>query len=115
LYKRQIDDLVSLAQEALHSIKMHKIPSFVLKIDLSKAYDKVKWTFLRLALIKLGMNLITVNWIMGCIESVSFTILINGSPFKFFHSSRGLHKGCPLSPFLFLIVAEDLSRLIQDD
>jgi hypothetical protein len=94
---------VSLAQEALHSIKVQKIPSFVLKIDLSKAYDKVNWTFLRLALIKMGMNLITVNWIMGCIELTSFTIvLINGAPSKFFVPQEGSVKDSLYHPFSFL-------------
>jgi hypothetical protein len=51
---------------------------------------------------------------MSFISSSSFVVLINGSPSKFFHSSRGLHQGCPLSPFLFLIVAKGLSKLIQN-
>jgi hypothetical protein len=74
---------ISLAQEAFHSIKVSKISSFVLKLDLSKAYDKVNWTFLRLALIKMGMNLTIVNWIMGYIELTLFVVLIMGS-LKFF-------------------------------
>jgi hypothetical protein len=62
----------------------------------------------------MGMALLVVNWIMGCIESVSFTILINGDPSKFFRASRGIRKGFPLSPFLFLIIAEVLSRMIKE-
>ena len=63
----QILDAVSLAQEALHSIKKEKQKDFSLKLDLSKAYDRVSWTFIRLILIKLGMNMEMVEWIMGCI------------------------------------------------
>lgn len=61
MFKRQIHDAVSLAQEGFHSIKTLKIPSIALKIDLSKAYDKVCWIFIRLALIQMGMNLHSVN------------------------------------------------------
>jgi hypothetical protein len=60
-----------------------------MKLDLSKAYDKVNWTFVHLALIHNGINLSTVNWIMGCIESSSLIVLINGSPSSFFRRSRG--------------------------
>jgi len=45
---------------------------------------------------------------------VSFAILINGAATKFFHAQRGLQQGCPLSPLLFLLVAEGLNRYIKD-
>ena len=49
---------------------------------------------------------------MACITSPTFSILINGSASHFFHSERGLRQGCPLSPLLFLLVIEALSRLL---
>jgi hypothetical protein len=75
---------VALAQEALHSIKLSKQEVVILKIDLSKAYDWVSWTYLRLILLQLGMNVNIVNWIMGCVQSISFVVLINGTPSNFF-------------------------------
>jgi len=62
----------------------------------------------------MGMNLTTFNWIMGSIELASFFVLINGSLSSFFLSSRGLQQGCPLCPFLFLIVVEALSKLFEN-
>eukprot|EP00253_Pinus_taeda_P017096 PITA_17096 len=43
----------------------------------------------------------------------SYAVLINGATSSFFRGQRGLRQGCPLSPLLFLLVAEGLSRLIH--
>jgi hypothetical protein len=84
-------------------------------MDLSKAYDCVNWTFLQLVLIELGMNLKMVNWIMGSLTSASFVVLMNEYPSCFFRASRGLCQVYPLSPFLFLIIAEAFNRLLKED
>ena len=55
-----------------------------------------------------------IKWIMACLSTVSFAILINGSASPFFTSGHGLRQGCPLSPLLFLLVAEGLSRFLLD-
>ena len=98
----------------MHSIQKDKQSTFALKVDLSKAYDRVSWTFLQLLLIKIGMPLDMVEWIMGCIKSTSFLVLINGPPSSFFFPTGGLRHICPLSPFLFLLVVEALSRSIHN-
>jgi len=51
---------------------------------------------------------------MACFTSVSFVVLINGATSPFFISKKGLHMGCPLSPLLFLLVAEGLSKAIAN-
>ena len=55
-----------------------------------------------------------VNWIMGCLSSVSFAIIINGSASGLFRPSRGLRQFYPLSPVLFLFIAEGLSTSILE-
>lgn len=49
---------------------------------------------------------------MTCISDVPYNVLLNGSPTPFFTAERGLWQGCPLSPLLFLLIMEGLSRLI---
>eukprot|EP00253_Pinus_taeda_P016641 PITA_16641 len=115
LHNRHIHEAIGFAQEALHSIKLRKLKGMALKIDLSKAFDKISWLFLRMILTHLGFPLEFTRWIMRCITSVSFAILINGSTSHSFQAERGIRQGCPLSPLLFLLVMEGLSRLIATE
>jgi len=109
---RQIHEAIGVAQEGLHSMKTLKLKGAVIKIDLSKAYDRVNWLYIRMLLTHLGFSYEFTRWVMACISTVSFAVLINGSASPFFTAGRGLRQGCPLSPLLFLLVAEGLSRFI---
>ena len=79
-----------MAQEGLHSMKTKNIKGAILKIDLSKAYDKVSWLYIRMLLIHLGFGISFIRWIMNCITTVSFSVLINGVASPFFHAERDL-------------------------
>jgi hypothetical protein len=83
-------------------------------VDLSKAYDRVSWLYLRLILIHLGFCHQFVVWVMNCITFASFVVLINGATSPFFRPGRGLRQGFPLSPLLFLLIVEGLSRLLKE-
>ena len=74
----------------------------------------VNWTFLRLILLKVGLAVDTINWLIGCVTSTNFSVLINGLSSSFFNVSQILIQGCPLSPLLFLLVVEGLGRLIGE-
>lgn len=83
-----------------------------LKLDLSKAYDYVRHTFLWLDLVQMGMSLLVINWIMGWIQSISFVVLINGALSMFSWAFQGLHQGCPLASFLFIIITDAPSSFL---
>ena len=114
LKNRQITEPLAITQEVLHTIQTKNRCALILKLDLTKAFDLVNWTFLRLILLQIGVPLVGVNWILVCMSSSNFALLVNGSPTRFFTATRGIRQGCPLSPLLFILVIEGLSLLIKD-
>nr|GEV00544.1 RNA-directed DNA polymerase, eukaryota, reverse transcriptase zinc-binding domain protein [Tanacetum cinerariifolium] len=76
--------------------------------DFEKAFDSVNWDFLLDVMAQLNFGSKWCQWIRSCLFSASVSVLINGSPSKEFKMEQCLRQGDPLSPFLFLIVAEAL-------
>eukprot|EP00253_Pinus_taeda_P016587 PITA_16587 len=110
---RQILDNILLAQEMVHTLQSRKVTGMMMQLDLSKAYEKASWNYLEAILTAFRFASHWIRWIMALIKSTRFSILVNGTPANQFTPSRGLRQGDPLSPFLFVILMEGLSRLIR--
>ena len=94
-----------MAFETLHHMKMKKtgkVGHMALKLDMSKAYDKLEWIFLQRIMQKMGFHPTWVGWIMECIKSVSYSILVNGEPKG--HKREGFVKEIPPPPIYFFYV-----------
>lgn len=84
-------DNIILAYETLHTMKSRrksKRGSMALKLDMSKAFDIIKWRFLEAILRKLGFGDKWIALIMECVTSISYSILVNGQPREEFKPSR---------------------------
>ncbi|MCH84971.1 RNA-directed DNA polymerase (Reverse transcriptase), partial [Trifolium medium] len=113
---RYITDNALIAIEIIHALKRKTRGvkgELVLKIDISKAYDKVEWSFLKGVLSKMGFSERWVQWMMLCVSSVNYSALVNFEKVGPIHPGGGLRQGGPLSPYLFILVAEGLTSLIN--
>lgn len=114
---RLITDNVLVAYECFHFLRKKKKGKkgyLGLKLDMSKAYDRVEWCFLEKMMLKIGFPESYTKMVMKCVETAEFSVLVNGQPSRKFRPSRGLRQGDPISPFLFVLCAEGLSTLLRD-
>ena len=113
---RHITDNVKVAFETMHTIgkrKKGKEGLMAIKLDMSKAYDRVEWEYLEIIMRKMGFCERWISLVMMCVTMVSYEVLINGEPRGKITPFRGLCQGDPISPYLFLLCAKGLSALIR--
>ena len=110
-----ITDNVLVAYETLHAMHNRRIGkkgSLALKLDISKAYDRVEWGFLKEIMSKLGLPDRWIDRVMCCVTFASFSIRINGKAYGNICPSRGLRQRVPLSLYLFLLCVEGFKFLL---
>ena len=111
-----ITDNTTVAFEILHRMRNKrtgKMGQMAIKLDISKAYDRVEWGFLKSIMLKLGIDEQWVRLTMEIVCTSSYSMLINGEPKGYITPSRGIKHGDLLSPYLFLLCAEAQSSLIR--
>ena len=111
---RAISDNVLITHEALHYLKVSgakKRCFMAVKTDMSKAYDRLEWDFIKAAFERLGFHQVWISWIMQCISTVTYSYLLNGQAKGRVVPQRGIRQGDPLSPYIFIICSEVLSGL----
>lgn len=109
---------VLITHEMLHFLKTSGATihcSMAVKTYISKAYDRLEWSFIREVLGWMGFHDKFVFWMMQCITTVTYSFLVNDEIVGCVHPQRGIRQGDPLSPYIFILCGEVLSGLCKKD
>lgn len=114
---RSITDNVLIAFEMIHFMRRRKSRQdgeVALKLDISKAYDRVRWSYLWYRMRIMGFSEKWIKWMKLCVTTVQYMVCLNGDSVGPIFPNRGLRQGDPLSPYLYLLCVEGLSKSMEN-
>jgi len=116
VHDRNIYGCVILASEVINLLLTKQFGGNVaVKVDIRKAFDTMDWNFLLLVLKMFSFHSVFCDWIRDILHFAHLSVMVNGNIVGFFPCKRGVCQGDPLSPLLFCLAEEVLSRAIELD
>jgi hypothetical protein len=110
---RFILDNIFLTHKTIHHAKPFLQPLMFLKLDFSKAYDRVELFFLFTAMELMGFPARFIQMTKMLFVGGRALVNVNGRYTSYFSVNQGVRQGCPLAPYLFLIIGEVLNHCIK--
>lgn len=109
-------DLFTIVHETMHSLNASKKREgwLILKIDFKKAFDSISWTFIDKILHLYNFLHQYIELLLSCPKNVQYTPIINGKKTASFSPYRGIGQGDPISPYIFILAMQYLTKLIID-
>ena len=91
------------------------LPCALVSLDQQKAFDMVDRDYLMKVLGKFHLHQNFVRWISVLYQNSLSSVIVNGFCSGTFSVERGVRQGCPLSPLLYVLFSESLSKLFERD
>lgn len=104
-----------MASEALEWAQTSHQELTLLLLDFEKANDMVSWQFLRACMTHIGFYEHWVNLVLLLYREASAAVILNGRVGKKFNLQRSVRQGCPLAPYLYILVADVLGHMLDDE
>ena len=112
---RFIGENIRLIDGIIQYATQHNFPGLLLFIDFEKAFDSLEFPFIFDTVRFFGFGPLLINWVTSFYCNTESYVLNNGWSSKFFQPQRGVSQGCPLSPYLFILVAEVLAKTVRNN
>lgn len=106
------DNLLLFLEAKWHAYATQREMTF-LQLDYSKAYDRMEWHFLHIGLQKLGFGPVFCRWVRILCEDAGAEIIVNGDLTRLIKLFRSVRQGCPLAPYLFVLVTDLFLILVK--
>ena len=110
---RMISDNNRLIYDIMHIAESKNLTGLLMLVDFEKAFDLISWKFIYKTLQFFGYSSNFIRWIQLFNTNIKSYVLQCGYLSEFIPIGRGCRQGDPISPYLFLIVAEILALLIK--
>ena len=110
---RFIGENIRLIDGVINFAEVENIPGLLLFLDFEKAFDTVEWALSKKTFQQLNFGPSMIKWNNICYNNIESCVLNNGWSTDFFKLERGIRKGCPLSPYLFVLGVEILAEKIR--
>ena len=110
---KHIGESGRLISDIIEITEIRNIESFLVIMDIEKAFDSLDHNFLISSLEKNGLGQNFILWVKILLNNQESSVINGGKTTKYFMLGRGTHQGDPISAFLFILALKIVFLLIK--
>ena len=104
-----------LLKDLILDANTHSTGGAVLSLHQEKAFDRVEWAYLQHVLRTMNFGDGFCQWVTLLYHQIFSAVLVNGELSAQFRVSRRVRQGCPLSPLLYVVMAETIACAVRNN